>query len=79
MSEVPLYGVTALSGGDLRICMQRKTGTCDILPLYLAAYRCRGENNLRSFKNLRVENGSSQGQNLALTGLFIYAEISPER
>ena len=61
MSEVPLYGVTTLSGGDFRICMQRKTATCDMLPLHLAAYRCRGENNLRSFKNLRVENGSSQG------------------
>ena len=34
-----------------------------------AAAAQRGENNLNTFNDVRTENGSSQGQNLALTGL----------
>ena len=32
---------------------------------------CAGGNNLQGFKNFRTKNGSSQGQNLALTGSFV--------
>jgi len=31
----------------------------------------RGGNNLNGFKDIRTENGSRQGQNLALTGLCV--------
>ena len=31
----------------------------------------RGGNNLNSSKDFRTDNGSSQGQNLALTGLYV--------
>ena len=31
----------------------------------------RVANNLNGFKDFRTENGSSQGQNLALTGSFV--------
>jgi len=36
-----------------------------------AAFRPRGENNLEGYKSSQLKNGSSQGQNLALTGLFV--------
>jgi len=32
-------------------------------------------NNLNGFKDFRTENGSSQGQNLAFTGLFAPGSI----
>jgi len=35
----------------------------------------RGGNNLNGFEDFRTENGSSQGQNLALTGLFVPSSI----
>ena len=39
-------------------------------------YRCRaGGNNLDGFKNFRTENGSSQGQNMALTGSFVPSSL----
>ena len=37
--------------------------------VYTAAER--GGNTLKGFKDVRTENGSSQGQNLALTGLLV--------
>ena len=40
------------------------------IPLWYAAGE-RGEINLNEFKDLRTENGSSQGQNMALTGLCV--------
>ena len=39
----------------------------------------RGGNNLNGFKNFRTENGSSQGQNLALTGLFVPSSLGRAR
>jgi len=35
----------------------------------------RGGNNVNGFKDCRTENGSSQGQNLALTGLFVPSSL----
>jgi len=37
----------------------------------------RGGNNLNVFNDFRTENGSSQGQNLALTGLFVPSSLTP--
>ena len=34
-----------------------------------------GGNNLEGFGNFRAENGSSQGQRLALTGLFVPSSL----
>jgi len=35
----------------------------------------RGGNTLKGFKGFRTENGSSRGQNLAMTGLFVPSSL----
>ena len=38
----------------------------------------RGGDNLTGCKDFRSENGLRQGQNLALTGLFVPSSLEPE-
>jgi len=60
-----------------RACLNRKTLIAQTTEfpfkrtMHPVANAEQGGNNLNGCKAFRAENGSSQGQNLALTGLFV--------
>ena len=49
-----------------------------LLLLLVTTAAARGGNNSKGFKDFRTENGSRQGQNLALTGLYVPSSLNSD-